>query len=68
MKTLELIPNEDKEVIEKDKELIKEVESTLDLNEAQTRKRLIDLMLKDAGWYVTDETRVRLEYRLRWML
>jgi hypothetical protein len=39
---------------EKDKKIQKEIESTLDFNEAQTRKKLIDIMLKDAGWNVKD--------------
>jgi type I restriction enzyme R subunit len=47
-----------------DKDLIKEVESTLDLNEAQTRKKLIDLMLKDAGWDISNNEFVKLELPL----
>ncbi|AJA48915.1 type I restriction enzyme EcoAI R protein [Clostridium pasteurianum DSM 525 = ATCC 6013] len=51
-------------VTEKDKIVEKEVEETLDLNEAETRKKLIDIMLKDAGWDVSNNELVKLEFHL----
>ncbi len=42
----------------------REVESTLELNEADTRKHLIDIMLKEAGWDIHNEEQVRLEFEL----
>ncbi len=41
-----------------------EVEETLNLNEAETRKKLIDLMLKDAGWDVNNTEFVKVEFPL----
>lgn len=49
---------------EADKVLEKEIEETLDLNEVQTRKKLIDIMLKDAGWDVNNKELVKLEFPL----
>lgn len=49
---------------EEDKRVQKEVESTLEFNEAQTREKLIDIMLKDAGWDVNNEELVKLELPL----
>lgn len=49
---------------EEDKKVQKEVESTLEFNEAQTRKKLIDIMLKDAGWYLNDKELVKVELPL----
>nr|WP_279221819.1 type I restriction endonuclease [Clostridium sp. JN-1] len=49
---------------EEDKKVQKEVESTLEFNEAQTRKKLIDIMLKDAGWDVNNKELVKLEVPL----
>jgi type I restriction enzyme R subunit len=49
---------------EADKVVEKEVEETLDLNEAETRKKLIDIMLKDAGWDVSNKELVKLELPL----
>lgn len=51
-------------VTEEDKAMEKEVEVSLDLNEAETRKKLIDIMLKDAGWDVNDTDLVKLELPL----
>lgn len=51
-------------VTEKDKVVEKEVEETLDLNEAETRKKLIDIILKDAGWDVNNNELVKLEFPL----
>ncbi|WP_102401255.1 DEAD/DEAH box helicase family protein [Haloimpatiens massiliensis] len=51
-------------VTEEDKKLEKEVEQTLDLNEAKTRKKLIDIMLKDAGWDINNKELVKLEFPL----
>jgi type I restriction enzyme R subunit len=48
-----------------DKAVEKEVETTLELNEAQTRKKLIDIMLKDAGFDVTNKDLVELEFPLK---
>ncbi|MGH4049959.1 MAG: DEAD/DEAH box helicase family protein [Clostridium sp.] len=50
---------------EQDKIIEKEVEDTLDLNEAETRKKLIDIMLRDAGWDINDKELVRLELPLK---
>lgn len=52
-------------VTEADKHVEKEVEETLDLNEAETRKKLIDIMLKDAGWDVNNKDLVKLEFPLK---
>lgn len=52
-------------VTEIDKRIEKEVEETLDLNEAETRKKLIDIMLKDAGWDVNNKELVKLEFPLK---
>ena len=49
---------------EKDRVLEKEVETTLELNEAETRKKLIDIMLKEAGWNVNNKDLVKLEFPL----
>ncbi|MTK12923.1 MAG: DEAD/DEAH box helicase [Clostridiaceae bacterium] len=51
-------------VTEEDKVIEKEVEETLDLNEAETRKKLIDIMLSDAGWDVNNNELVKLELLL----
>ncbi|APC38881.1 type I restriction endonuclease subunit R [Clostridium estertheticum] len=50
---------------EQDKIIEKEVEATLDLNEAETRKKLIDIMLRDAGWDINNKELVRLELPLK---
>ena len=47
-----------------DKVLEREVEDTLNLNEAETRKKLIDIMLKDAGWDINNKELVKLELPL----
>ena len=49
---------------ETDKAVEKEVEAALDFNEAETRKKLIDIMLKDAGWDVNNKELVRVEFPL----
>ncbi|MBU5591302.1 DEAD/DEAH box helicase family protein [Clostridium sp. MSJ-4] len=49
---------------EADRIIEKEVEKTLELNEAETRKKLIDLMLKDAGWDINNKELVKLELPL----
>ena len=49
---------------ESDKVVEKEIETTLDLNEAETRKKLIDIILKDAGWDVNNKESVKLEFPL----
>lgn len=49
---------------EKDKAIGKEVEGALELNEAETRKKLIDIMLSDAGWDVNINELVKLEFPL----
>ncbi|BCN31861.1 type I restriction endonuclease subunit R [Anaeromicropila herbilytica] len=61
------VRKERKSVVETDEEqkLDKQIESTLDLDEAQTRKQLIDLMLKDAGWNTQNTELVKLEYPLK---
>ncbi|WP_099346788.1 DEAD/DEAH box helicase family protein [Clostridium tertium] len=51
-------------VTEIDKRVEEEVEETLDLNEAETRKKLIDIMLKDAGWDINNKELVKLELPL----
>lgn len=51
-------------VTEEDKILEKEVEDNLELNEAETRKKLIDIMLLDAGWDVNNNELVKLEFPL----
>lgn len=60
------VKEEIKKVVEteNDKVLEKEVETTLDLNEAETRKKLIDIMLKDAGWDINNKELVKLEFPL----
>lgn len=50
---------------EADKKLEKEVEETLELNEADTRKKLIDIMLRDAGWDINNKELVKLEFSLK---
>lgn len=49
---------------EADKRVEKEIEETLELNEAETRKKLIDIMLKDAGWDVANKELVKTEFPL----
>lgn len=63
---LKVVKEEIKTVVttEKDKKLEKEIEETLELNEAETRKKLIDIMLKDAGWDVNKNELVKLEFPL----
>ncbi|NFM15851.1 DEAD/DEAH box helicase [Clostridium sporogenes] len=51
-------------ITEEDKAVEKEVEVSLDLNEAETRKKLIDIMLADAGWNVNNKELVKLELPL----
>ena len=51
-------------VTEKDKAVEKEVEETLNFDEAETRKKLIDIMLKDAGWDVNNNELVKVEFPL----
>ncbi len=51
-------------ITEEDKIIEKEIEVSLDLNEAETRKKLIDIMLKDAGWDVNNNELVKLELLL----
>lgn len=51
-------------VTEEDKILEKEIEDNLELNEAETRKKLIDIMLLDAGWDVNNNELVKLEFPL----
>ncbi|MBU3193724.1 DEAD/DEAH box helicase family protein [Clostridium algidicarnis] len=51
-------------VTETDKAVEKEVEETLELNEAETRKKLIDIMLKDAGWDINNKELVKVELYL----
>lgn len=51
-------------VTELDQALQKEVEETLELNEAETRKKLIDIMLADAGWDINNKELVKLEFPL----
>lgn len=66
-KELNSFKEERKAVVEteEDKKLQTEVEKTLDINEAETRKKLIDIMLKDAGWDVNDRESVELEFPLK---
>ncbi|WP_373845137.1 hypothetical protein [Clostridium sp.] len=40
------------------------MESTLEFDEAQTRKKLIDIMLKDAEWNIMDKESVKIELPL----
>lgn len=47
-----------------DKKIQAELEETLNLNESETRKKLIDLMLKDAGWDVNNTELVKVEFPL----
>ncbi|HBJ2623660.1 DUF4145 domain-containing protein [Clostridium botulinum] len=47
-----------------DDKVEKEVEETLNLNEAETRKKLIDIMLNDAGWDINNKELVKLELPL----
>lgn len=49
---------------ENDKKIISEVEYTLEFNEAKTRVRLIDIMLKDSGWNINNTELVKLEFVL----
>lgn len=65
-KEVNLVKEESKTAIEteKDKIVEKEVEASLELNEAETRKKLIDIMLKDAGWDVNNNELVKLEFPL----
>ena len=49
---------------QEDKKLEREVEETLNLNEAETRKKLIDIMLRDAGWDVNNTEFVKVEFPL----
>ncbi|URZ18335.1 DEAD/DEAH box helicase family protein [Clostridium felsineum] len=48
-----------------DKKFETEVESLLNINEAETRKRLIDVMLKEAGWDINNKELVKLEFPLK---
>lgn len=66
-KEVSSVKEERKTVIETeaDKVIEKEVEETLDLNEAETRKKLIDIMLKDAGWDIENNELVKLEFPLK---
>lgn len=66
IKEVNLVKEETKTVVETeiDKKVEKEVEETLNLNEAETRKKLIDIMLKDAGWDVNNNELVKLEFPL----
>lgn len=66
-KEVENVVKESKAISEtkEEKNIQKQVETSLELNEAQTRKQLIDLMLKDAGWDVTDKQSVIAEYSLK---
>lgn len=66
-KEVSSVKEERKTVIETeaDKIIEKEVEETLDLNEAETRKKLIDIMLKDAGWDIENNELVKLEFPLK---
>lgn len=66
-KELNLLKEERKTAVEteEDKKLQTEVEKTLDINEAETRKKLIDIMLKDAGWDVNNKELVKLEFPLK---
>ncbi|MDB2158986.1 DEAD/DEAH box helicase family protein [Clostridium butyricum] len=63
-KTVEEVKNEVEARVdeEADKRIQAEVEETLNLNEAETRKKLIDLMLKDAGWDVNNTEFVKVEF------
>lgn len=65
-KEVDYVKDEVKQIVEteKDKVLEKEVETTLDLNEAETRKKLIDIILKDAGWDINNKELVKLELPL----
>lgn len=65
-KEVEAIKEEVKEVVEtaEDRRFIRQVETTLELNEAQTRKKLIDIMLKDAGWDIEKKDLVKVELTL----
>lgn len=66
-KEVESVKEETKKSVEtkEDIKVQKEVESTLELNEAETRKRLIDIMLKEAGWDVNDREKVKIEFPLK---
>ncbi|WP_129595936.1 DEAD/DEAH box helicase family protein [Anaerophilus nitritogenes] len=66
IKEVSAVKEEVKTVIEteNDKKLEKEVEETLELNEAETRKKLIDIMLKDAGWDISNNEFVKVEFLL----
>lgn len=50
---------------EADKKIEKEIEETLELNEAETRKKLIDIMLKESGWDTNNNELVKLEFPLQ---
>lgn len=65
-KEVDSVKEEAKEIVETeaDKVVEKEVETTLELNEAETRKKLIDIMLKDAGWDVSNNELVKVELPL----
>ncbi|WP_125153445.1 DEAD/DEAH box helicase family protein [Clostridium rectalis] len=51
-------------ITKEDKIIEKEVEESLDLDEAKTRKKLIDIKLKEAGWDVFNSQLVREEFPL----
>lgn len=65
-KEVNSVREERKGIIEtqEDKKTEREVEETLNLNEAETRKKLIDIMLKDAGWDINNKELVKLELPL----
>ena len=65
-KEVNSLKEEQKGIIEtqEDKKTEREVEETLNLNEAETRKKLIDIMLKDAGWDINNKELVKLELPL----
>lgn len=66
IKEVNAVKEERKTVVitDADNDLEKEVELSLELNEAETRKKLIDIMLKDAGWDVNNNELVKLELTL----
>lgn len=57
--TTKIVETEIDKIVEKD------VETTLNLNEAETRKKLIDIMLKDAGFDINNKDLVELEFLLK---
>ena len=65
-KEVNFVKEEQKSLAEtqEDKKLEREVEETLNLNEAETRKKLIDIMLRDAGWDVNNTEFVKVEFPL----